>query len=558
MTISIVGNEQQNGVVSEGDGPPALSKASNSPDNSTSHTNENVAARLRLKAKGALLSLAPHNIRFNELVQENIDPTILRQLYEEVGIKTSSPLSTTSAAINQTSNVAASVEVPSSTSVQGAPSRFHPTSTSAQPTAQGVPATTTSDINNAGKQPERKELIARMLAAKAKKVSEPADQPKIAATETAPSTTGSGTTKAQDHGPAATSSSGAPQPRPKNQAQTELARQRMELLKKQGLTKKPQTPSSTSTPSQLNASAAPESQTRPLPAQQHPLPERPPVPIPPRTGSLPGLSLTQSLPPGHQKEADKNITGSQPASRKRPGALDFDDFSTKQRKPVAAEERLVIDISSDDESLYGEDTQTSATRARQVGPSAPPTAPPFPNRQRQATSTTPQTPVRDTRALDLEIQEMHRRIAEAEKRKAQARSATLTSTDRTADSAVSRPINEQAENKGTLPESSTAQPQPSMELADVGPAAREKILRKRKLEALDAELSATEARLAETKREQEKLAAELAKAREARKLLVEELENLVAETETRTREGPTAVEEDREDQRSTQGKDSSQ
>ena len=51
------------------------------------------AAQLRIQAQGALLSLAPHNIRYNELVAEGINPAILKRLYEEVGIKvTASPV----------------------------------------------------------------------------------------------------------------------------------------------------------------------------------------------------------------------------------------------------------------------------------------------------------------------------------------------------------------------------------------------------------------------------------------------------------------------------------
>ena len=38
-------------------------------------------SQIRIMAQGALLGLAPHNIRFNELVKENINPDILRQLY---------------------------------------------------------------------------------------------------------------------------------------------------------------------------------------------------------------------------------------------------------------------------------------------------------------------------------------------------------------------------------------------------------------------------------------------------------------------------------------------
>lgn len=43
--------------------------------------------QLRELAKGALLSLAPHNIRFSDIVKEGVDPDLLQQLYEELGLK---------------------------------------------------------------------------------------------------------------------------------------------------------------------------------------------------------------------------------------------------------------------------------------------------------------------------------------------------------------------------------------------------------------------------------------------------------------------------------------
>ena len=48
-------------------------------------------SQMRELAKGALLSLAPHGIRYPELVREGVNPDLLQQLYEEVGIKDSRP-----------------------------------------------------------------------------------------------------------------------------------------------------------------------------------------------------------------------------------------------------------------------------------------------------------------------------------------------------------------------------------------------------------------------------------------------------------------------------------
>lgn len=44
-------------------------------------------SQMRELAKGALLSLAPHGIRYPDLVREGVDRDLLQQLYEEIGIK---------------------------------------------------------------------------------------------------------------------------------------------------------------------------------------------------------------------------------------------------------------------------------------------------------------------------------------------------------------------------------------------------------------------------------------------------------------------------------------
>ena len=48
---------------------------------------------IRKSARGALLSLAPYNIRYSELVAEGIDPDVLRELCQEVGIQVQTTIS---------------------------------------------------------------------------------------------------------------------------------------------------------------------------------------------------------------------------------------------------------------------------------------------------------------------------------------------------------------------------------------------------------------------------------------------------------------------------------
>lgn len=56
----------------------------------TSYSGKSVS-ELRQAAQGAILGLLPHKIRFAELVNEGIDPSVLKQLYESVGVRTKSP-----------------------------------------------------------------------------------------------------------------------------------------------------------------------------------------------------------------------------------------------------------------------------------------------------------------------------------------------------------------------------------------------------------------------------------------------------------------------------------
>lgn len=383
------------------------------------------AAQLRGKAQGALLSLVPHNIQYHELVAEGLDPKILKQLYEGIGIKIPSPPPNKSVKTQFNSSPAQS----SKTSKQQIP-------ISAPPTQAKSSASTAEKATE--KPLERKEVIARMLAEKAAKKSQPSTAQSSPKGSEAPSPS------------LAQKQPSAAPVKPKNKAQTDLARQRIEELKKQALLKKTQLKSNL--PGAEANGKALESSADSMPVL-HPLPVRPPAPQLSGTAAIPGLSMTLSKPDSSTQSFSLESRGipvdstpvARATQRKRPRASDFDepdksDMAPKKysgQGPYGATERLVIDISEDedededgDDSIYdnqdsmdidtsqGEDSESAAPIN-----SSRPLLQTYPSGTRTSTST-PQGSSRPSeidhiRQRQLEIQEMHRKIAELElKRKA--------------------------------------------------------------------------------------------------------------------------------------------
>ena len=230
-------------------------------------------------AKRALLSLFPHGIRYGELVHEGIDPIILQQLYDEIGIKKSTPdvrpadLSTAafqrdscvgdlteetvngqkpsvpkwgetphgSSGLNRKQNSDESTIKPQKTSEQlkactisasdpKPPSQVSKISASSHPISDSV--------NKLSAAMERKDRIAQLLAAKAGR---PAPARSGVPSESAPSD-GSNLPNA------AVISTASPAPisattlqqnakASKSQAKTDLVRQKMEALKKTAMEK---------------------------------------------------------------------------------------------------------------------------------------------------------------------------------------------------------------------------------------------------------------------------------------------------------------------------------
>lgn len=405
------------------------------------------ATQLRLQALGAILSLAPHNIRYEQLVAEGINPAILKTLYDEVGIKITSdegqklpvaaaapvkPLgkSTTRAAVAGSGQSAPSQKKP------------RPNEPAAQKSTMTTAATSVPSSSVPGKPMERKELIAQMLAAKAAKA---AEAPVSNATpKEAQSPVSGAITPSTD----SQSKTNAFPVREKNKAQTELARQRIEELKRQAMLKKQQ---QAQLSSQSDDSATRDHPIIPTSAVQHPLPVRPPVPQSSPPSVIPGLFMTASQPQSDAPSTGGITVDSTPVTRanqrKRPRASDFDEPEAALEKKIShppsrpeSAEKLIIDI-SEDESLYGddegEDMDIDSSPEEEPSPGETSERPSLQkcDSDTGASTSTPQGTTLGTgpdhlRQRDLEIQAMRRKIAELEQKQRAKLAASRTQSPR--------------------------------------------------------------------------------------------------------------------------------
>jgi hypothetical protein len=243
----------------------ALLEQSHSPVNPT---------QLRKQATGALINLFPHNIRYDELVREGVDPDVLKGLYDEIGVKIAIPsphpavnvqrttpplLDTTSLAPSHLDKSSASAPSKILNGLPKAQPIQQITSASSQivaevakmadtPASRSVQQARGPDSANlavdkpAGRAVERTEYLARLLAARSGKPVTVTSQ--AASSPTAPKpdlSTMPTPLPAQDLAPSGgekpTNAADVPV-REKSKAQTELARQKMEQLKQQVLLSK--------------------------------------------------------------------------------------------------------------------------------------------------------------------------------------------------------------------------------------------------------------------------------------------------------------------------------
>ncbi|PYH98497.1 hypothetical protein BO71DRAFT_480378 [Aspergillus ellipticus CBS 707.79] len=568
---------------------PESGSNSTSPGDPQSPSGGRSPAQLRVQAQGALLGLAPHNVRYGELVREGINPTILRQLYEEVGIKIASPQPEVPLASLPGDNSYGSERSTMDKSLDPEQGREPIDISSAkgivshQPSAETATTTTSSEAKPMERM-ERKDMIARMLAAKAAKKSGESAPP---LPEVAKETPLSGSLAHPDAGDKIVATPSPEQPtkdvrvKEKNKAQTELARQRIEQLKKQGLMRnglKPQAESAPPDQSQPSSNSGQDMLSTPTPAPiQHPLPERPPDPETISPSRIPGLFMTDQEPTAMPTDtpATRGSTETTPQprinQRKRPRASDFDEPVPIPKKNfnngvshVPETQRLVIDISDDE--FYGDDENESmdidtpagkelqdaegflgAFSAADLLLQRPKTA----SSQGVSTSGTPQSSRNNDqehqehlRKKDLEIKAMHRRIAELEERKKAKLAASRTQSPRMSDvpgpSMLTNPITVEdasdASIASTDPELGAASPR-AADIRLSTPAdptqiekMKLKLLRKQEIEAgipaLDAEIQRSEEKLAQVNYEQDKLTLEITKGKEGRRQLLAELKLL--------------------------------
>ncbi|KAI1943524.1 hypothetical protein LOZ66_000107 [Ophidiomyces ophidiicola] len=438
--------------------------------------------QMRVQAQGALLNLAPHNIRYKELVNEGVDPIILKSLYEGIGLKVSTEEFARKQSHNERVGSDVSLGNEDSRKKSDLPSTPIDIDPSTMLLAKGEknsahPAT--SSIT-AGKPLERKDLIARMLAAKAGK--------SVTTQNLQQDTTPFDSAKENVPPPEAASNivdscqplSEEARSKEKNKAQTELARQRIEQLKKNGLLKSqsqsasasvsgsPSGPSSTTTTSNIPEPMPSPQDVRPLQPlpMKHPLPEKPPDPAvtEPTSTRIPGLFMTNGESTDQktsQSQNDRSVSTLEVSSsivrlpRKRPRASDFTDDIVEEppQKQIEQDHRnsssghkVIIDI-SDEESIYGPDAEeSSSSHNTSMGMSTASTiSKPLAVRENAqfsdiprsiqsfrspSSGNLPQAPVkgRDEGNIRSEILIMRQRIAELERRRDAKRAAQAQST----------------------------------------------------------------------------------------------------------------------------------
>ena len=357
---------------------------------------------MRELAKGALLSLAPHNIRYSDLLAEGIDARLLSQLFEEVGLKTT-PNSTFKVSATDhllPTGPAASQTVPGKPSLATQPlSNDQPQTLISEPAVQaatapllsGIPSKPQTRISTidtlASTKPavtplstspamERKDRIAAMLAAKMGKPMPRKESPVAAppilpanirppssSTAPNPSTPHPVSLKANASSTPARSevveSTSKTTPKAKSKAQTELVRQKMESLKRESLAKAQAREASQMLPSLSGALNGPSSDPQlslpPKPVSQDVLTDNPQVTRTntslPRSAESPSVprfttGLTSSIPGLFMMDAEPDpvfatsVGQSQPSGPSAP----LDDNEPFESEPMRVQQTTTADL----------------------------------------------------------------------------------------------------------------------------------------------------------------------------------------------------------------------
>ncbi|OBT65429.1 hypothetical protein VE03_06045 [Pseudogymnoascus sp. 23342-1-I1] len=457
-----LGNQgvESNSNRQEQNGKQELENRSILPSTSVSGTKSVQDARRQ--AQNAVLNLIPLKVRFQNFVDEGIDEEIIRSVFEDIGMSSSySPPKQLSGGIGQAQRTAsftpqAVASVVSDSITSSAPqihSKFNTNTTNTNASNQytgNSQQTINSAVPITSKGEERKDRIARLLEEKSKKLLNlpqpisPATTVVTDNTLASKSTTPQSTTKV-DKAKLLKQKMEALQKSREARAQKATAKQTAESTMQSGATGpgQPQIPlSQITSPSTSVPSTLPPHDIRTYSASPQHLEPQTLMP------SIPGLFLSgktgavqPNIPQGTSIVQNTNL-------RKRPVASDFDSnapTNTTYKRPFGHsrnDQRLVIDVSeeeSDNESVEMEiDDQVGDILARDIQAANPlrpglrdlPPLSDFPPKKSfaapsstlstppslqgpQRTSTRPE----DLKRKEFEIQEMRRKIAEAELRK---------------------------------------------------------------------------------------------------------------------------------------------
>ncbi|KAI0112920.1 hypothetical protein F4814DRAFT_327286 [Daldinia grandis] len=493
-------------------------------------------AEAKKKAQEAILGLWPLKVRYQDYIEEGLDEKLIKGLFTDVGLEASIPKLTMAQKSATNSQVPAAPSNLSQATPESQKAKDQSPITSKAKLAATVETTvdtnTTGDTKPAKKTAaeERKDKIARKLAAKAQKTAN-AVQPPASTPPPQPASINIG----------AVASTGASPAKPKTRAENNaLLHQKLAKLKKAqekalaeklaaDNTAKPMTPpslptskpptisvSKNNTESSTNATtvaiSVPGADRRSMSTEKSL----------PKDGGIPGLFLTTQP------------TQSNNRNLKRPVASDFDNYSTPTGtlKRTRTQETLIIDVSDDEDvemdiaSPIDEPNSFSEIidPPRQIPLAAfPPLSDPLNRKQRSSpsSSTAPTPPVHGAK-LDLlhkRIEETKRLIAEAEAKKA-AKKTNTPQSPQTQPSVI---------ESTTFPKISEFSPvQKRVGTADV--KRRDRIV-SYELPSVDATLKEKQDRLREAVAQAAQLELEIQAGMEERRKLADEAERLAVPTE---------------------------
>jgi hypothetical protein len=431
------------------------SGGSNNPAEATSNLPLLSAAQVKKKAQEAILGLWPMKIRFQTYVDEGFDEKLIRSLFIELGLdmKSSATYQKSPASPHLSPGMGATSSL---LTKAGEPQQPPSQSSAASQAKKATSRDTAGSENPIGVKPtaksaaeERKDKIARKLAAKTQKPAAPVTVPELKSSSV-PVTNKVPVTDAKPTAPAPPSkplTPSVPPAKAKTRAENNaLLHQKLAALKKKeqekaAAEKAPAanggmaSPVVNDEPSQhspalSNGGDAQSIQNNSKSVQPSPLVQ---------DGPIPGLSFS----PVQTMQA-----------KKRPVAADFDNYVTNAApiKRTRTQETLIIDVSDDEdvEMDIGSPTdmpelsiEDPTPPSRQTPLAAfPPLSDPHNRNRRSSPTTTSHTPQKGTKLnmLHGRIEEMKRLIAEAEaKRPTKKANGTPDLTGQSSPASVSSP-----------------------------------------------------------------------------------------------------------------------